>query len=37
MTKLKVIELFAGVGAQREVLNRANRENKVVAISKIIK
>ena len=30
---IKVIELFAGVGRQREALKRANIEHEVVAIS----
>ena len=30
---IKVIELFAGVGCQREALKRANIEHEVVAIS----
>lgn len=37
MTKLKVIELFAGIGAQREALKRAGIEHEVVAISEIDK
>lgn len=37
MTKLKVIEPFAGVGAQREALNRANIEHEIIAISEIDK
>ncbi len=34
---LKVIELFAGVGAQAEALKRANIKHKVIAISEIDK
>lgn len=30
---IKVIELFAGIGCQREALKRANIEHEVVAIS----
>lgn len=30
---IKVIELFAGIGSQREVLKRANIEHEIVAIS----
>lgn len=37
MTKLKVIELFAGIGAQREALKRAGIDHEVVAISEIDK
>lgn len=37
MTKLKVIELFPGIGAQREALKRAGIEHGVVAISEIDK
>lgn len=37
MNKLKVIELFAGIGAQREALKRAGIEYEVVAISEIDK
>lgn len=35
--KLKVIELFAGVGAQRQALKEANIEHEIVAISEIDK
>lgn len=34
---IKVIELFAGVGAQRQALKQAGIENEVVAISEIDK
>ena len=34
---LKVIELFAGVGAQAEALKRANIKHEVIAISEIDK
>lgn len=37
MKKIKVIELFAGIGAQREALQRAGIEHEVVAISEIDK
>lgn len=30
---IKVIELFAGIGSQREALKRANIEHEIVAIS----
>lgn len=33
MNKLKVIELFAGIGAQRQALKEAGINHKVVAIS----
>ena len=35
--KLKVIELFAGIGAQRQALKEANIDHEVVAISEIDK
>lgn len=35
--KLKVIELFAGIGAQRQALKEANIEHEIVAISEIDK
>lgn len=35
--KLKVIELFAGIGAQRQALKDANIEHEIVAISEIDK
>ena len=34
---LKVIELFAGIGAQRKALQKANIEHQVIAISEIDK
>ena len=34
---LKVIELFSGVGAQKEALNKSGIEHEVVAISEIDK
>lgn len=37
MNVLKVIELFAGVGAQRQGLKEANIDHEVVAISEIDK
>ena len=35
MSKLKVIELFAGVGAQRQALKEAGINHEVVAISEV--
>lgn len=35
MNKLKVIELFAGIGAQRQALKEAGINHKVVAISEV--
>ncbi len=37
MNKLKVIELFAGVGAQRQALKEASADHEVIAISEIDK
>lgn len=37
MNKLKVIELFAGVGAQRKALKEAGINHEVVAISEVDK
>lgn len=37
MNKLKVIELFAGVGAQRQALKEAGINHEVVAISEVDK
>ena len=34
---IKVIELFAGIGAQRQTLNEAKIDHEVVAISEIDK
>lgn len=34
---LKVIELFAGIGAQRKALQKAKIEHEVIAISEIDK